>query len=75
MQTKGFQEFNVKLGRRLQALRKERDLSQEDVAEALNMDRVSIGYIEQGKRAPRLQTVYALAVLYKIPVKCIFDFE
>lgn len=75
MQTEGFQEFNRKLGKRLQLLRKSLGLSQEEVAEALNMDRVSIGYIEQGKRAPRLQTLFALASFYRIPVKRIFDFE
>ena len=67
--------FNLKLGKRLQSIRKERGLSQEDVAEVLHMDRVSIGYIEQGKRAPRLQTIYALAALYEVSVADVFDFE
>lgn len=74
MQTKSYQEFNEALGRRLQRLRKERGLSQEAVGEALHMDRVSIGYIEQGKRTPRLQTVYALSQLYQVPIREVFDF-
>lgn len=75
MQISDFQDFNYLLGRRLQSLRKNRGLSQEDVGEALGMDRVSIGYIEQGKRAPRLQTLFALANLYGVEMKTLFDFE
>lgn len=56
-------------------LRKNCGFSQEDVGEALGMDRVSIGYIEQGKRAPRLQTLFALANLYGVEMKALFDFE
>lgn len=74
MQTSSFQEFNRALGHHLQVVRKQRGLSQEAVGEALGMDRVSIGYIEQGKRAPRLQTVYALAQLYQVEVHELFDF-
>lgn len=75
MRISDFQDFNYLLGRRLQSLRKNRGLSQEDVGEALGMDRVSIGYIEQGKRAPRLQTLFALANLYGVEMKALFDFE
>lgn len=56
-------------------LRKNCGFSQEDVGEALGMDRVSIGYIEQGKRAPRLQTLFSLANLYGVEMKALFDFE
>lgn len=56
-------------------LRKNCGFSQEDVGEALGMNRVSIGYIEQGKRAPRLQTLFALANFYGVEMKALFDFE
>lgn len=75
MRNSDFQDFNYLLGRRLQSLRKNCGFSQEDVGEALGMDRVSIGYIEQGKRAPRLQTLFALANLYGVEMKALFDFE
>ncbi len=39
------------------------------------MDRVSIGYIEQGKRAPRLSTLYALARYYDVEMQDFFDFD
>lgn len=55
-------------------LRKSSGLSQEAVGEAIGMDRVSIGYIEQGKRTPRLQTLYSLANLYNVSMQDVFDF-
>lgn len=39
------------------------------------MDRVSIGYIEQGKRAPKLSTLHALAQAYDVSVGSFFNFE
>ena len=39
------------------------------------MDRVSIGYIEQGKRAPKLSTLYALSKCYGIEMQDLFDFK
>lgn len=39
------------------------------------MDRVSIGYIEQGKRAPKLSTLYSMADVLDIEIMDFFDFE
>lgn len=41
----------------------------------VGMDRVSIGYIEQGKRAPKLKTLYALAQVYNVDMQDFFRFE
>ena len=49
-------------------------LLQEDVASALNMTRVAVGYIEQGRRAPRLKTLYDLAQLYEVDIRHFFAF-
>lgn len=40
----------------------------------VDMDRVSIGYIEQGKRSPKLSTLHALARVYGVEVKDFFEF-
>lgn len=63
METEDFNTFKKQLGRALQAKRKRCGLSQEKAGEAIGMDRVSIGYIEQGKRAPKLSTLYALSLV------------
>ena len=70
-----FSEYKLHFGVHIQAIRKTRGLTQEQVAEALGMDRVSIGYIEQGKRAPRLSTLYALARYYDVEMQDFFDFD
>ena len=49
-------------------LRKARGLSQEQLAERLGMDRVSIGYVEQGRRSPKLATLYGIAEVLGISV-------
>lgn len=56
-----FEAFNGKLGRRIQSYREAKGLSQEKLANLLGMDRVSVGYIEQGRRSPKLKTLHVLA--------------
>ena len=68
MLTNGYQERLVVLGRRIQSIRKARGFSQEKAGELVALDRVTIGYIEQGRRAPSLQTLFALAEAYKVDV-------
>jgi transcriptional regulator with XRE-family HTH domain len=74
MQTQSFHIFQKQLGAHLQEIRKSRGLSQEAVGALVDMDRVSIGYIEQGKRAPKLKTLYALAQVYRVDMKEFFEF-
>lgn len=69
----GYQDFLTALGRRIQVLRKGKGLSQERLAERLGMDRVSIGYVEQGRRSPRLSTLYAIADALDVRVIDLFE--
>lgn len=48
-------------GRRLAEIRKSRGLTQQQLAEKLDISLVSIGYIETGKRWPRLFTLHRIA--------------
>jgi transcriptional regulator with XRE-family HTH domain len=72
MQTESFQDFNNKLGQRIQDLRVKRGFSQEKLGEMTGMDRVSIGYIEQARRAPRLQSLYAIASALEVSISEFF---
>jgi len=74
MLTDSFRFFQKQLGARIQSIRKSCNLSQEDVGSLLNMDRVSIGYIEQGKRAPKLSTLYAMANIFNVDIREFFSF-
>lgn len=67
-----FDEYKKQLGHRIQELRRSRDLTQERVAELLNMDAVSIGYIEQGRRVPRIGTLYKLSQLLDVDMEEFF---
>lgn len=74
MENADYKQFQKRLGNRIQAVRVSLGFLQEDVAEMLGMTRVAIGYIEQGRRAPKLSTLYALANLFEIDIRDFFDF-
>lgn len=54
-----------KLGEKIRSLRKERDLTQEKLAELAKVDPKSIISIETGKRNPTLKTLNKLAKALK----------
>ncbi|MFI5240794.1 MAG: helix-turn-helix domain-containing protein [Candidatus Saccharimonadia bacterium] len=55
------QRFLDEVGKRLASARKSKSISQEELSAISGLDRVAIGYIEQGRRRPTLTTVYRLA--------------
>lgn len=70
--SKTFEAFTMKLGRKIQELREAKGYSQERLAYLADMDRVSIGYIEQGRRAAKLSTLYKLAKCLDVSVADLF---
>lgn len=75
MEDTAYSTFLKNVGRKIGEVRRSRGLSQERAAHLLDMDRVSIGYIEQGRRSPKLLTLYRLAALYDVQVTEFFAFE
>lgn len=71
-QAPGYQELLNNLGATLYGIRKRRNMSQEIAANMVGMDRVSLGYIEQGRRAPSLSVLHNLSELYRVPVSDFF---
>lgn len=69
---KSFEVFTEKLGRKIQELREAKGYSQERLAYLADMDRVSIGYIEQGRRTPKISTLYKLAKCLNVDVADFF---
>ena len=67
-----FDEYRVLLCHRIQELRRMRGLTQEQVAELLGMDSVSVGYIEQGRRTPKIKTLYELARIFNVSMEDFF---
>jgi len=67
-------DLRVQFGRRLRALRIERELTQEDLANAAGVSTVFISSIERGKYAPSFDNLTKLARVLDVPVKDLFDF-
>lgn len=68
MNEKDFTEFRKQLGKRVQELRKQKGITQEELAARINLDRVSVGYIEQGIRTPKLRTLLLIANALKCKI-------
>ena len=57
---------------RLKVLRAERDWSQADLAEHLDVSRQSVNAIETGKYDPSLPLAFRIARLFDQPIEAIF---
>ncbi|HYI63252.1 MAG TPA: helix-turn-helix transcriptional regulator [Allosphingosinicella sp.] len=57
---------------RLKVLRAERDWSQSDLAERLQVSRQSVNAIETGKYDPSLPLAFRIAALFGLPIEAIF---
>ncbi len=57
-----------KLGEKIRQLRKERNLTQEKLAELAKIDPKSVIQIESGKRNPTLKTIGKIANTFKISI-------
>ena len=60
---------------RLKVLRAERDWSQSDLAERLQVSRQSVNAIETGRYDPSLPLAFRIAKLFALPVEAIFEAE
>ena len=58
---------------RIEALRRERGIRQEDLAQALGVSRQTIISLEKGKYNPSLALALRLARYFAVPVEAIFD--
>ena len=60
---------------RLKVLRAERDWTQADLAEKLDVSRQTVNAIEKGKYDPSLPLAFKLARLFDASIEAIFDDE
>ncbi|HYJ52719.1 MAG TPA: helix-turn-helix transcriptional regulator [Allosphingosinicella sp.] len=58
---------------RLKVLRAERDWSQADLAERLQVSRQSVNAIETGKYDPSLPLAFRIAEIFGLPIEAIFS--
>ena len=70
---KKYKEFSGKFGKHLRKLRKERKLSQEELAQRAGCNISFIGSIERGQKTPTLQTIAKIADGLEIHITKLFD--
>lgn len=64
-----------KFGLRLQELRKSLNLTQENIADKINMDIPNLSNIENGKRFMTPENIEKIAKALNVEVKDLFDYE
>lgn len=60
------------LGKKVQKLRQEQNLTQEELAHQLGISRVYMGYIEQGRESPSLKLLMKISRKFKMRVEDLF---
>jgi putative transcriptional regulator len=60
---------------RLEEIRKQRGIKQEELAVALEVSRQTIGSLENGRYNPSIILAYKIAHYFEIPVEEIFIYE
>jgi putative transcriptional regulator len=63
----------VSMKNRLKVLRAERDWSQAELAQRLEVSRQSVNAIETGKYDPSLTLAFRLARVFEMPIEAIFS--
>lgn len=56
--------FSIAVGKTIKRLRKEKKISQEKLAEAINSHQVYISEIERGLKIPSLPVLYEMAIAF-----------
>jgi len=64
-------ELTIQFGQLVRKYRKERNMSQEQLALLCNMDRSYLGRIERGEVNPTLEKIYELAKFLEISPKAL----
>jgi len=60
---------------RLRELRKERGINQEELAEALEVTRQTIGSLENGRYDPSINLAFKIAKYFNLQIEDIFIYE
>jgi len=60
---------------RIAVLRAERGLSRHELAEALDINYQTVGYIERGEYNPSLDLAFAVAAFFGLPIDAVFSPE
>ena len=67
--------MNVEIHNRIALFRAERGMTRRELAEAVEVNPQTIGYLERGDYKPRLELGMKIAALFDVPVEMMFSFE
>lgn len=67
------QKFLNSFGKRLATIRKAKGVTQERLADMVEVHRTYIGFIEQGKRNPSISNIYKISKALKVSLKDLFE--
>ena len=67
-------DIKKSFGKRLRKLRRNNDITQEELAEKIGMSSNFISQLERGINAPSFDVLAKLAEVFQVPVKDLFDF-
>ena len=65
----------MKLRNRLRILRAEKEISQKELADGVNLSRQTVNSIERGKFNPSIVTALKIAEYFDTPVEVVFQLE
>lgn len=68
-------QLKINFGKRLQALRLDAEMTQEELADEIGVTVESISNIERGIFGPKFDNLEKIADVLNIPVKELFDFD
>lgn len=67
-------DLHKQFGQRIQELRKERGMTQEDLAGEVGVDRSYMGFLERGEKNATLDKIGKISKALHIKLKELFDF-
>lgn len=67
-------QLHKDFGKRIQELRRERGMTQEDLAGEVGVDRSYMGFLERGEKNATLDKIGKIAKVFRIKLKELFDF-
>ena len=68
------QELSIKIGERIQKLRKQKKLSIVDLAYECGFEKSNLIRIEKGRTLPTTKTLLKISIALDIDIKSLFDF-
>lgn len=68
-------DLKIKFGRRIRALRRRKEMTQEQLAEAADISVDFLSLVERGINAPSFETLEKLGTALNVSTKEMFEFE